>query len=181
MRRDVSPGAIRRLKRLGEVEFWQKVAETLLMSADETNQAASTKPKDTEPKKVEKKTNEPEKPPVEEIEKVTAVNEKILAETARSGKVVETVEILSRITKLEQGMVDHCLFHAHLPALMVLCKAHRLSAATFTSLLQLRDNFNESKTTDTVSLLRRYESMSPETAQRVIRFADKSRTNNPAA
>ena len=153
------------------------------MSADETNQAASTKPKDTEPKKVEKKTNEPEKPPVEEprIEKVTAVNEKILAETARSGKVVETVEILSRITKLEQGMVDHCLFHAHLPALMVLCKAHRLSAATFTSLLQLRDNFNESKTTDTVSLLRRYESMSPETAQRVIRFADKSRTNNPAA
>ena len=98
-----------------------------------------------------------------------------MVEAARAGQVVETIEILSTITRLDKAMVEHCLFQAHLPALMVLCKAHKLAASTFTSLLQMRENHTEAPINDTIGLIRRYEAMTPDTAQRVIRFADKGK------
>jgi len=70
-------------------------------------------------------------------------------------------------------MTRHCLFKAHITALLVLCKAHKLAQRTFTSLLLLREKHTGESTNDTVGLLRRYDGMTSETAQRVIRFSDK--------
>ncbi len=42
-------------------------------------------------------------------------------------------------------------------------------------MLQLRENHTGTPINDTVGLLRRYEGMMPDTAQRIIRFSDKRR------
>lgn len=179
-RRDIAINPMSKLKRLAESEFWHQVAETLLMAPDET-ETVDPKPKIQKAKEAEEPKPEPEAPKKEAPASLlttksnAAANEKLLVEAARGGKVVETIEALSRVTSLDNAMVEHCLFEANLPALMVLCKAHKLAASTFTSLLQLRENYTETPITDTIGLLRRYEAMTPDTAQRVIRFADKGR------
>lgn len=184
-RRDTASNPMSKLKKLAEAEFWHSVAETLLMAPDDTDldheePAAPIVKEENEP---ETKEEDKKKKAPQAIPAVTkhnaAANEKALVEAARGGKVVETIEALSKITSLDHAMVEHCLFQANLPALMVLCKAHKLAASTFTSLLQLRENNTETVITDTIGLLRRYEAMTPDTAQRVIRFADKGRPETP--
>ena len=180
-RRDTTSNPIGRLKRLGEPEFWHRVAETLLMAPDETDTAIpepqtplSQTASDPEPDD-EHKEEASAPAPAATMSNNPAVNEKLLVEAARGGKITETIELLGKISGLDMAMVEHCLFQAHLPALMVLCKANKLAASSFTSLLQLRENYTETAISDTIGLLRRYEAMTPDTAKRVIRFADKGK------
>lgn len=181
MRRDTSPGPIRRLKRLAATDFWQQVAETLLMSDEVIENVEAATGSSVE---VQKPPEEDAEPPPKKKSKEPAFRplsplaEKHLTEAARAGKVEETIQCFSGIAKLEPPMIEHCLFHAHIPALLVLCKANKLSPSTFTALLQLRENCTDIPIEDTVGLLRRYEGMTPDTAQRIIRFADKNRGNN---
>jgi len=178
-RRDTASSPIHKLKRLGESEFWQRVAETLLMSEDEEIidkpeppvEVTETEPEETESQQA------PEISPANQaaMRGNAATNEKLLVESARAGKIVETIDVLANISGLDNAMVEHCVFQAHLPALMVLCRAHKLAASTFTSILQLRENYTETPITNTIDLLRRYEAMTPDTAKRVIRFADKAK------
>jgi len=178
LRRDHSPSAISKLKRLADVNFWQQMAETILMTSEELNKDNTTKPKTpTAVKKneaPEPKENQPAKPPKDEkIKAVKPVSEDVLVERARSSKVDGTVEAFATITKLDKTMVEHCLFQAHISALMVLCKAHGLTPGTFTALLQIRETVTSEPTDDTISLMRKYESMTAETAKRIISFSDK--------
>lgn len=180
MRRDTTPGPISRLRRLTDSDFWQQVAETLLMSDENIENAdPEDTPAASEEEPPQEQENTQSKPKEQRDENpfktLSPLAEKHLAEAARSGKVVETVDQFSKIAKLEQQMIEHCLFHAHIPALLVLCKANKLTPSTFTALLQLRESYTEIPIEDTVGLLRRYEGMTPDTAQRIIRFADKNR------
>lgn len=178
IRRDTAPGPMSRLKRLTDTDFWHQLAESLLMSYEEVVEAAPAEPDAAAGAKAPggKEQAKPEPPAEQPHRPLSPLAEKHLVEAARAGKVPEAVQCFSKIARLDEGMIEHCLFEAHLPALMVLCKAHRLTPSTFTALLQLRENNTETPIEDTVGLLRRYESMSPDTAQRVIRFADKTRS-----
>ena len=109
------------------------------------------------------------------IKAVDPSAEKILVEAARNNIASETIEAFANITHLDKTMIEHCLFDAHISALMVLCKAHSFTPATFTAMLQLRDSHTGEPTNDTATLMRKYESMTPETAERIIRFSDKRR------
>lgn len=175
-RRDTAPNPIRKLRRLADAEFWHRMAETLLMSEEIVDEKLAPQRAAEESEDEAASEPEPAKAPAVDIFRQTSASkEKALVEAARAGQVVETIETLASITRLDKAMVEHCMFQAHLPALMVLCKAHKLAASTFNSLLQMRENHTETPINDTIGLIRRYEAMTPDTAQRVIRFADKGR------
>jgi len=180
-RRDLAPSPFARLTRLTEAEFWQQISEIALMTNDEPDAIQPEIKAPAEPaeevnldeqvsKKLEKK---PGKDP--RMEPTHPASEKALVNAATSGKAVETVQFFAKITHLDEVMIEHCIFKAHVPALIVLCKAHSLSPSTFTTMLQLRENHTGTPINDTVGLLRRYEGMTPDTAQRIIRFSDKRR------
>jgi hypothetical protein len=184
MRRDMSPTAIDRLKRLTEMEFWQQITEAALMTIEEPDDIqADTLDSVNADAAVDKQIlNEqankaPKGKPDKDIKMkpTSEAAEKALVDSARAGKVVETVQFFAKITELDEGMIEHCVFKAHIPALMVLCKAHSMAPSTFTAMLQLRENHTGTPVTDTIGLMRRYESMTPDTAQRIIRFSDKRR------
>ena len=183
LRRDLAPRAITRLKRLTEYNFWQQMAETMLMTSEESDKKETPKPKT--PKDVlkekapESKADQPAKSQKEE--KTSAVgpaSESELAGNARARKVDKTIESFAAITRLDKTMVEHCLFQAHISALMVLCKAHGFAPGTFTALLQIREKVTSEPTDDTISLMRKYENMTVDTAKRIISFSDKRQNAN---
>ena len=183
LRRNLTPGAIARLKRLTEVEFWQQMAEAILMTPEEIDESDISESAKTNVTDEDENLNGPE-PEESDAEKsrqsetmkaMHASAEKILLESARIGAVEEAVEAFSKIAQLDKAMVEHCLFQAHISALMVLCKAHNFASATFNGLVQFRESQTGEPINDTIGLLRRYESMTPDTAQRIIRFSDKRR------
>lgn len=184
VRRDLAPSTIDRIKKLGDAEFWQRIAQAALMTDVEIESEKQAMPEEKKAAKPEEET----KPEVNknaqgpgrkrEAQLHPRTLEPKLVDAARSGKVVETVQYFSKISGLEERMIEHCLFEAHLPAMMVLCKAHHMATTTFTSLLQLRETVTGTPANDPVGLLRRYESMTPETAQRIIRFSDRRKTAN---
>ena len=178
LRRNMGPSAITKLKRLAEGDFWHQMAETILMTSEEPDKRIIAKPKS--PKVVEKnelagrketKANKPTKN--EPIKAVKEADETVLVEYSRSGKVEDSIEAFTNITQLDKAMVEHCLFQAHISALMVLCKAHGCAPGTFTALLHLRETITGEPTTDTIGLMRRYEGMTADTAKRIINFSDK--------
>jgi hypothetical protein len=188
MRRDMSPTAIDRLKRLTEMEFWQQITEAALMTIEEPDEVQKETPGSVNAdaditvgvdKQIlnEQAKKAPKGKPDKDIrmKPTSEAAEKALVDSARAGKVVETVQFFAKITELDEGMIEHCVFKAHIPALMVLCKAHSMAPSTFTAMLQLRENHTGTPVTDTIGLMRRYESMTPDTAQRIIRFSDKRR------
>lgn len=177
-RRDLAPSPFARLKRLTEAEFWQHISEVTLMTDEEPDDAQSEIGAPADDVKLdEQASKEPEKNTSKEhrMEPTHPAIEEALVNAAKSGKVVETVQFFVKITRFDEVMIEHCIFKAHVPALIVLCKAHYLAPSTFTTMLQLRETHTGTPINDTVSLLRRYEGMTPDTAQRIIRFSDKSR------
>jgi len=180
LRRDLAPRAITKLKRLTEGDFWQQMAETILMTNETPNKGTSTKPKapivvtkreSPAPKAEEEKESKPKK--IEPIKDVNVADETRLVEHARLCQVEESIEYFTSITKLDKAMVEHCLSQAHISALMVLCKAHGFAAGTFSALLHLREYITNVPTEDTVGMMRRYEGMTADTAKRIISFSDR--------
>jgi len=183
LRRDLAPRVITRLKRLTEYNFWQQMAETMLMTSEEPDKKDSPKPKTPKvalkDKAPESKAGQPAKPENEEkISGEGPETEMDLAGNAKASKVDETIESFAAITGLDKMMVEHCLFQAHISALMVLCKAHGFAPGTFTALLQIRENITKEPTDDAISLMRRYENMTEDTAKRIISFSDKRPNGN---
>ncbi len=177
-RRDMTPSPMDRLKKLTEVEFWQQITEAALMTDDEPDQAQPATQAPEEDVILNERDSRALKNKSDkeiEIKPAPPAAEKLLVDAARSGKIEDTVKIFSKITHLDEAMIEHCLLEAHLPALMVLCKAHSMAAATFTAMLQFRESHARKPVKDTVGLLRRYDGMTPKTAQRIIRFSDKRR------
>ncbi len=178
LRRKLGPRAIAKLKRLADVNFWQQMAETMLMTSEEfeKNSASMSKKANSASKgqTSEPKEIEPDKPQNDEnFRPVEQVSEGVLVAHARAGEVDKTVESFASVTQLDATMVEHCLFQAHISALMVLCKAHNLAPGTFTTLLQIRETVTGDPTEDMVGMMRRYESMTAETAKRIINFSEK--------
>jgi len=181
LRRDLAPGPLTRLKRFADAEFWQGLAESVLMTEEEVladkpgkpaTPATRAPPRDADSSG--ELANEPGKT-VTASPAVTPAAEKSLVDAARAGDIDETLKFFSKITQLNETMLGHCLFEAHIPALMVLCKAHGLAAGTFTALLQLKESHTRQPSNDTAGLMRRYDGMTRETAQRIIRFSDQRR------
>lgn len=108
----------------------------------------------------------------------SVISEHELVKVAKAGEVEEAIGYFSTLTQLNKDMTRHCLFEAHITALMVLCKANGMAQGTFTALLLLRENHTGEPTDDTVGLMRRYDGMTRETAQRIIRFSDKRQKIN---
>lgn len=98
------------------------------------------------------------------------LDERVILHYVKLEKVPETIYSLSKMTSLEQEVVQHCVLQADLPALAVLCKANNFQRSTFASLLQLRENVIDTDASQIVDAIRRYESLDIENAQRVMRF-----------
>ncbi len=181
LRHDLSPTTLTRLKRLAEAGFWQDIAVSFLMTEEESREDEPGKAKSPvtgdnpdDPESSGQSGENPDKidPTVRET---VPSDEKALLNAARAGEIEETLKYFSKITLLSETMLEHLLFEAHIPALMVLCKAHALLTGTFTALLQLKESHTGQPSSDTAGLMRRYDGMTRETAQRIIRFSDKRR------
>lgn len=183
MRRDVPSNPIRRLKRLAASDFWQNVTQALLMTDEggEPHDQADTVVAETQDAEAEPDQDsmsaDGDQPSAEQTVKKPrlqgAALEKHLLEVAKARDYPLVIQALSELAKLDEAMISHCLCEAHVSALMVLCKANRLSPATFTALLQLREARTNTPITDFVGLMRRYEGMTPDTAEKIIRFSKK--------
>lgn len=99
-----------------------------------------------------------------------------LLKLAQGKMVKESVTCMSKLTKLDPVMIEHCLLKAELSALMVLSKANGFANGTFKALLELRISAmdgGEEADIDIVAMLKRYEAMQSHTAKRIIQFANK--------
>jgi len=188
LRRDMNPGSLIRLKRLADARFWQqiaearfwrRIAESLLMTEVQYAAAATDEivAQDDEEPQLDAEVSEQ---PSEQVDNTDSdempsgiISEFELVNAAEAGDIENTLEYFSTIVQLNQDMARHCMFEAHITALMVLCRANKLEQATFKVLLSLRENHTGEPTDDTVGLMRRYDEMTPETAQRIIRFSNK--------
>ena len=179
LRCDMKRGHITRLKRLANPRFWQRMAVSLIMTEVQYAEAAAEQLLATDKQEPQVDPEIAEQPPEQEGNPYSdempggIISENELESVAKAGDVEKTVEHFSTLVRLSQDMTRHCLFEAHITALLVLCKAHKLAQRTFTSLLLLREKHTGESTNDTVGLMRRYDGMTSETAQRVIRFSDK--------
>lgn len=89
---------------------------------------------------------------------------------ARTGKLSQTVHVLSIMTGLDSRMVSHCFLRADIAALGILCKANGFSARTYLAFLQTR-NGNEGLGAPAIArAMRDYDSLSKENALRALRF-----------
>lgn len=188
LRRDMNQGSIIDLKRLAEARFWQQlaearfwrgIAESLLMTevkyavaASDGSVAQNDEEPQLDPEVSEQPSEQADNTDSDEMPS-GIISEFELATAAKAGDTEKTLEFFSTIVQLNQDMARHCLFEAHITALMVLCRANKLEQATFKVLLSLRENHTGEPTDDTVGLMRRYDGMTPETAQRIIRFSNK--------
>ncbi len=184
LRRDVTKNPIDRLKQFAATDFWQQVTQSLLMSEDESNDSEAPTPQDEVNDDPEENqpadiAQQPEPDKEEQPPQLQgAALEKMLVDTAKAKETEKAVAALAQIADLDEQMTSHCLFEAHISALMVLCKANRLASSAFTSLLQLRETETGQPVNDVVGLMRRYEGMTPDTAQKIMRFSQKSRAND---
>lgn len=178
LRRDVTKNPIDRLKQFAATDFWQQVTQTLLMSEDESNDSEAPTPQnevndETEENQPADIAQQPEPDKEAQPQLQGAALEKMLVDAAKAKETEKAVAALAQITDLDETMTSHCLFEAHISALMVLCKANRLASSAFTSLLQLRETETGQPVNDVVGLMRRYEGMTPDTAQKIMRFSQK--------
>lgn len=177
-RRELAPRVIAKLKRLTDGNFWQNMAETMLMTSEDIDNKAASKSKKMNAKSKNQasgsKQNQSDKPQDDEKAKpAVKVSESVLVEYARASEVDKTLDAFASFAELDKTMAEHCLFQAHISALMVLCKAHGLAPGAFTALLQIRETVTGEPTEDVIGLMRRYESMTAETAKRIISFSEK--------
>ncbi len=98
------------------------------------------------------------------------LDERVIMHYVKLNKVDEIIYALSLLTSIDQKTVRHGLLTAELPALAVMCKANGFQRSTFASLLQLRENLSEIKSSQIIEAIRRYEGLDLSTAQRVMRF-----------
>ncbi len=114
------------------------------------------------------------------LHKAGLLNETRLMKYARRGQLPETVQALALLSDLSVDMVRYCLFDAEVPALGVLCRALGFSRESFATLLQLRASRGKLPVSLIVTALKRYDSLTVETARRILRFL-KIRLSNSLA
>lgn len=98
------------------------------------------------------------------------LREALLRDYAEKGRRVELVIALSLLTKIDARMAYHTLYEAEVPALGVLCKAFQFRKDTFAALLQERVRHTNLGAEHVLAALKRYETLTDETAQRILRF-----------
>ena len=98
------------------------------------------------------------------------LDERVIMHYVKLNKIEEIIYALSLLTSIDKKTVRHGLLTAELPALAVMCKANGFQRSTFASLLQLRENLSDIKSSQIIEAIRRYEGLDLSTAQRVMRF-----------
>lgn len=145
----------------------ETAAKGIDISADEIDETIEKKSVDIETEDAEKEAAYQE---IDYLHNRKQLDDRVIIHYVKLQKTEETIYCLSLISGLDQGTVKHCLLHAELPALAVLCKSSSLERSTFASLLQLRENIGEISGTQIVEAIRRYETLDLASAQRVMRF-----------
>ncbi|MEC9368290.1 MAG: DUF2336 domain-containing protein [Pseudomonadota bacterium] len=112
----------------------------------------------------------PEKPKIKSTEAM-------LIEAARQRRGDLVVKHLASLTHVDEPTVEKCLKQATLSALMILCKANKITSGAFAALLQFREAENGGSITATIPHLRRYEAMHADTAKRVIELSIQRRNS----
>jgi uncharacterized protein (DUF2336 family) len=107
---------------------------------------------------------------VQQLHQKGLLREALLREFAEKGRHVELVHGIALLTSIDPKMAYHTLYEAEVPALGVLCKAFHFRKETFAALLQERVRHSNLSADHVVSALKRYESLTDETAQRILRF-----------
>lgn len=98
------------------------------------------------------------------------LTEKTMKDYADQGKKGELVHALALLTRIDTNMAYHTLYEAEVPALAVLCKAYHFKKESFAALLQERIRAGTLAGDHVLNALKRYETLSDETAQRILRF-----------
>ena len=107
---------------------------------------------------------------IDHLYHIGELGETRVAKYAADHRVPEAIRATGLLAKLDDNMVRYCLFEAEVPALGVLCKATGFSRGTFAGLLQLRVQKKKMPTHLVVKALKRYDSLTLDTAQRIMRF-----------
>lgn len=113
------------------------------------------------------------------------VTEGMLLGFARARRVPETVQSLAILSKLDVGIVAHCLLRADLAALAVLCKANGFDNTTFSALVQLRTSERPLSGKAIADAMRHYSALRVDAARQTMqqvreRFAVQASRTGPA-
>jgi uncharacterized protein (DUF2336 family) len=154
-------------KRVADKIKAETAANGIDISEDEIDDTIEKKSQNIETTEAERKAAFQE---IDYLHSRNQLDERVIIHYVKLQRTDETVYCLHLMTGLDQGTVKHCLLHADLPALAVLCKSNSFERSTFASLLQLRENISETSGTQIVEAIRRYESLDKASAERVMRF-----------
>lgn len=115
---------------------------------------------------------------VEWLHQNKQLDEDMIVNYARGRAVEECILALSLQSGLSINMVSHCLLEADLPALGILCKSNNFKDNTFAAVLQLRLIIKGMPSNLALNEMKRYQNLTHESAQRVMRFL-KVRMSEP--
>lgn len=107
---------------------------------------------------------------IDRIHREEGIKEDMIARYAREKRVADAVHSLALMTGLDDWTVAQCLLNAELPALMILCKAHRFSSPTFLALVATRTGDGNPKSSALAKTVRDYDALGVATAERIMRF-----------
>lgn len=107
------------------------------------------------------------------IEKLAAekkLNEKVLVKFVRSQQVTEFICGLAKLADIDIPTAKHAIFNEGHEGLAIICRAMNFDRSTF-SIFVLATGSNKTRAIEeTYSILQNYDRLTPETAQRILRF-----------
>jgi len=103
-------------------------------------------------------------------EQMNQLNTAMLVKLMREGKIAEFVAGLARLAKIDMATARQTVFDPSGQRLAVVCKALAIDNDTFGELVDLTNTKNVRSREDRIALVGVYGRITPETAQRAMRF-----------
>jgi uncharacterized protein (DUF2336 family) len=103
-------------------------------------------------------------------EQMNQLNPGMLVKLMRDGKIAEFVAGLARLAKIDVATARQTIFDPSGQRLAVVCKALAIDDNTFAELVDLTNTKNVRSREDKIALVGVYGRITPETAQRAMRF-----------
>jgi uncharacterized protein (DUF2336 family) len=107
---------------------------------------------------------------VSETARKSELNEALLVELMRSGQTTEFAHAFARLGDIDVKTAQRIVQTRNTEGVAIVCRSARFSRATFSALALLIDPSPTRSTLETQDLLALYDQVTPESAQRVMRF-----------
>lgn len=104
------------------------------------------------------------------MKRLNMLNPSLLEQLVRENKIPETIAGISHMLNIDMTATQRMFFNEGGETLAIVCKASELSTAYYKYLLTLADDENKRSQESIASLSEIYERITPQVAQRTIRF-----------